>query len=441
MVVLVWGGCEDPAPERVRSHITGRIAAGASAIESNNDKGFRVLVVDVQGRSIDTLGQAQTAANGAFDLTVTAPDRGVYPLTIWGRDGERRLASTDYVVADGDSATLRVEVPLNGQSVQVRSDENTAFTAYRHTVAQHHRTLTKRLQTAAPDTNAMSRGVRQTSSMLWSLRETFPNTYASKLGAAGSLSLLAGWDDSLVVTRARDLSPSSPRYVETARTARRAAARTHGQQAALDLLDHFEARARTNAQRAGIQAVRVQAFIDSAQSEAALSAAQRLRNEYPGTKWAQWAANALYEVNTLLSGMEAPFFEARTVAGDSVSPRTLAGQPIVLEYFRPGNDLYHRQLRTRNALYRSTRSDSVAFVSVSVEADTLLYKAFVQGRSFPGRAVIAAGGMDDPLVRRFNIPEVPTRVLIDASGRIVGRYPGTAFFRFQEALVRLLHSP
>ena len=437
LAVLVWGGCGNPPPERVRSHITGRITASASSDYS----GFRVLVVDVQGRSIDTLGQTETVADGAFDLTVTAPGRGVYPLTIWGRNGERRLASTDYVVADGDSATLRVEVPLNGRPIQVRSDENMAFTAYRHTVAQHRRTLTKRLETAAPDTNAMSRGVRQTSSMLWSLQETFPNTYASKLGAAGSLSLLAGWDDSLVVARARNLPPSSPRYVETARIARRATARMHGQHAALDLLDRFEARARTDAQRAGVQAARVQAFIDSSQSEAALSAAQRLRNEYPDTKWARWAANALYEVNTLLSGMPAPPFEARTVAGDSVSLRTLAGHPIVLEYFRPGSDLYHRQLRTRNALYRSTRADSVAFVAVSVAADTLLYDAFVQGRPFPGRTVIAAGGMDDPLVRRFNIPEVPTRVLIDASGRIVGRYPGAAFFTFQEDLVHLLRSP
>jgi hypothetical protein len=411
------------------------------ATASATNSGFRVLVVNVQGRSIDTLGEAVTAADGGFDLTVTAPERGIYPLTIWGRDGKQRLASTDYVVADGDSATLRVEVPLHGRPIQVRSDENMALTAYRHTVAQHRRTLTRRLRTAATDTNALSRGVRQTSSMLWSLQETFPGTYASKLGAAESLSLLAGWDDSLVVARARELSPSSPRYVEVARSARRAAARRHGQQAALDLLNTFEVRARTDAQRAGIQAARVQVFIDSAQADAALSAAQRLRHEYPGTRWARWAERVLYEINNLLPGMKAPRVRARTVAGDSISLRQFAGRPVVLEYFRPGNDLYHRQLRTRNAIYRSTRADSIAFVSVSVAPDTLLYRAFVQGRAFPGHAVIARRGLDDPVVQAFNIAGVPTRVLIDSSGRIEGRYPGAAFFAFQEDLARLLRSP
>jgi hypothetical protein len=49
--------------------------------------------------------------------------------------------------------------------------------------------------------------------------------------------------------------------------------------------------------------------------------------------------------------------------------------------------------------------------------------------------------MDDPLVAAYNVADVPTRVLIDATGRIVGRYPGSAFFAFQEDLARLLRPP
>ena len=437
VLLVLMAGCGAEGPEQAQSHLLGRITTeGGSDFE-----GFQVLVVDVEGRSIDTLGRAVTASDGEFSLTVTAPERGVYPLMIWGRDGITRLASTDYVVVDGDSGTLRVDFPLEDRALQVRSDENTALRAYRNTIAQHRRTLVERLRAEAVDSNAISQGVRQTSSMLWSLQKTFPETYASQLGAAESLSLLAGWDDSLVVARAREVTPSSPRYVEVAQIAHRAAARLHGQSAALDLLDTFAAKAQDPAQHAGIQAVRIRMFIDSVEVDAALSAAHRLRNEYPDTKWADWAERVQYEINNLRRGMRAPDFEARTVDGDSISLLGFAGHPVVLEYFRPGSSLYQQQLATRNVMYERTRSDSVAFVSVCVSPDTLVYRAFAQEQSLPGAKVIAPKGMDDPLVAAYNIADVPARVLIDATGRIVGRYPGSAFFAFQEDLARLLRAP
>lgn len=436
LLLGTMAGCGGDGPEQVQSHLLGRITT-----ESGDDfGGFRVLVVDVEGRAIDTLGRAVTASDGAFDLTVTAPERGVYPLTIWGRDGRRPLTSTDYVVVDEDSGTLRAEFPLEDRSVQVRSDENRALRAYRNTIAQHRHVLVERLRTEAVDSNAISQGVRQTSSMLWNLRTTFPETYASQLGAAESLSLLAGWDDSLVVARARQVEGANPRYVEVAQIARRAAARLHGQRAALDLLDTFAARAQGPAQRAGIQAARIRLFIDSTEAEAALSAAQRLRNEYPDTEWADWAERVQYEIDNLREGMRAPLFEARTVQGGTISLLGLAGHPVVLEYFRPGNTLYQQQLATRNVMHEHTRPDSVTFVSISVSPDTLLYRAFAQNQPVPGRAVIASGGMDDALVTAYNVADVPTRVLIDATGRIVGRYPGSAFFTFQRDLARLLRA-
>lgn len=439
-ILLAGGlGCQSE-PEGVQSHLEGQVSVRSSVDSSGDYGGFRVLVVQAQGRSLDTLGQAVTGPAGRYEMTVTAPERGLYPLTIWGRQGRQRLASTDYVVADGDSATLEVELPLERQRLRVRSPENAALMAYQNTMAQHRRTLLRQVRGNTIDSTVMNRSVRQTTSILWSLRETFPGTYASQLGAAESLSLLAGWNDSLVIERARQIAPSNPRYVEAARIARRVQARLRGQDAALELLTDFETRAATGTQRAGIQSIRVRAFIDSLQSDAALSAAQTLKNEYPDTRWADWADRAMYEVNNLLPGTEAPDLEARTLEGDSLSLRALQGRPVVLEYFRPDNTLYARQLATRNALYRGTRADSVAFVSVSVDPDTLVHRAFTQNRAFPGHTVIAPGGLDGALARTFNVVRLPTRVLIDAEGRIVGRYPGTAFLALQEELARLLQN-
>jgi peroxiredoxin len=420
--------------------VEGRITVRSDIDATGDYSGFRVLVADANGRAIDTLGTATTDADGRFQMTVSAPERGIYPLMIWGRQGRQRLASTDYVVAEGDSATLTVELPLNGRRFFVRSPENAALSAYRNTMAQHRRTLVKRIRTDAADSTAASRSIRQTSSTLWNLQDTFPGTFASQLAATESLSLLSGWNDSLVVARAQMIEPSNPRFVEAAQIARRASARLQGQDAALELLDAFETRAQTNEQRAGVQTARVRAFIDSLQSEAALAAAQKLKNEYPNTKWADWADRATYEVNNLLPGKSAPSLAARTVPGDSISLQALRGRPVVLEYYRPGNDLFGRQLPTRNALYRATRADSVAFISISVEPDTLLHDAFTEDRAFPGHHVIAPGGLDDPLATTYNVARVPSRVLIDKEGRIVGRYSGAAFLGFQEDLTQLLES-
>lgn len=432
-------GCQEPEPESIRSYLEGTITGPVSLGGASGDpSGLRVLVVETQGRAVDTLGHAVTDSDGTFSMTVQAATRGVYPLMVWGPRGEKRLATTDYVVADGDSGTLTVEFPVQAQPVRVRSQENKALAAYRNTIAQHRRVLQERLRADTGSTNAMSRGVRQTSSMLWSLQNNFPETYASEFGAAESLSLLSGWDDSLIVERAQTIDPSSARYVDVACFAFDAKARLHSQFAALELLEEFESRALTDAQRAGLQSIRVRAFVDSHHTEAARSAAQDLRNEYPETKWAEWSKRIGHEITNLRSGSPAPSLQLRTMAGDSLSLRALRGRPVVLEYYRPGSEVYRRQLGTRKTLYRSTRADSVAFISISVEPDTLIYEAFARSRAFPGRQVIAPGGRDDPIVTAYNIAEIPTRVLIDSHGDLVGRYPDAAFFALQEDLAQLL---
>lgn len=433
---LLWGGCQ-PTETGVQSYLEGTITVRPEIDTTENYSGFRVLVAQGRGRTIDTLGSAVTDREGRFQMTVTAPERGIYPLVLWGRQGQERLGRTSYVVAPGDSGTLEVELPLE-RPLRVQSPENTALLGYRNTMAVHRQTLVQRLQEGSYDSNAIAQSVRQTSSVLWSLQDSYPGTYTSQLAAVESLSLLEGWNDSLVVSRAQQIEPSNPRYVEALRIARRASARLHGQQASLDLINDFEARAATEQQRAGVQAARVRAFIDSLQEEAALSAAQRLKSEHPNTSWAEWADQAMYEARNLLPGMEAPNLEVQTLEGDSLTLGDLWGGPVVLEYYRPGNEVFTRQLPSRNALHEATRSHAVTFLSISLEPDTILNQAFLNNRSLPGHHVIAPEGEEDPLVQRYNVAEIPTRFLIDADGNIVGRYGGSSFLGLQEDLTRLV---
>lgn len=429
--------CQQPVPQ-VQSYLEGRIAVAPRVDTLDDHGGFRVLVMRAQGRRVDTLGVATTDPDGRFGMTVTAPERGIYPLTLWAPQGERRLATTDYVVAPGDSGTLNARLPLEQQSLRVDSPENSTLRGYANAMSAYRRMWTRQLKEEASHSNTLIQSVRLTSSVLWSLWEESPGTYAGQLAAVRSLSLLEGWNDSLVAARAQKIESANPRYVDAVRTARRAKARIHGHQAALDLLDQFEARAETGPQTAGVRAVRIQTFLDSLQTEAALSAAQRLRSDYPETKWATWAGRTRYEAQHLMPGMTAPNLAVRTLNGDSLSLRALRGRPILLEYYQPGGTAYAQQLPIRNKLHDATRPDSVSFISISIEPDTIVNRVFLKNRQLSGHRVIAPQGREDPMVERYNVVDVPTWFLIDADGRIVAQYQNDVLLPLQLDLTRVL---
>jgi len=436
LVVLI-GACQQPDPS-VQSYLEGRVVVDSDARSADEYGDFRVLVLRPDARQVDTLGYARTDQDGHFRMRITAPHRGIYSLSLWNRKGRTPLASTDYVVAPGDSATLQVELPLDQRSLRPESPENLALRSYRNVMAMHRRMLTRRLETDAYGFNVLVQNVRLTSSTLWSLQDRYPRTYAGQLAAVESLALLEGWNDSLVVARTRKIDPSTPHHAGAVRIARRAEARRHGHQAALDLLDTFEAQASQPQHQAGVEAARIQAFLDSMQVEAALSAAQQLRAEHSNSQWATWARRIQQEANRLQPGMTAPNLTFRTLDGDTRSLQELRGHPVVLEYYRPGTDLYKLKRPLRNALHEATRPDSVAFVSISLDPDSLANRAFLQNRHLPGHHVIAPHGSEDPLATRYNVVHVPTWVLIDGAGKIVDQYQASDFPTLRQHLIGLL---
>jgi len=416
----------------VQSHLQGRITVSAEVDSIPNYQGFEVLVLrQTPEGNVDTLGYDVTNREGAFSTDVFAPDAGIYPLIVRRRG--TTVASTEYIVSESDSAEVAMELPLR-RPITIRSTENSAWTAYQNTMALHRQALIENLQdtTQSGTGTAMEARVRQTAQVLWSMRRTYTGTLGAAQSAAESIALLEGWNDSLVVARANQIEPANPRFVEVARAARRAEARRGGQDAALDLLRRFQQRAASTNQKAALQAEIVRAHADSLAREDALAAARTLAQDYPDTPWSEWAARAEYEVNNLLPGMTAPVFEATTWDGASLALTDLRGQPVVVEFYQPSNELYRGQLATRKALYEAARAVDLRMISVSLQPDTLLNEAFFEGRDLPGTHVVATEELGRELVKKYNIGSLPTRLLIDADGRIVDKYVGSAFARLQE---------
>lgn len=419
----------------VQTHLQGRITVNAAVDSTQDYAGFEVLVVQraPEGR-VDTLGYAVTDESGAFATDVFVPARGMYSLLVRRRG--TTVAAAEYVAAEGDSARVEMELPPR-RPITIRSTENAAWAAYQNTMALHRQRLLQGLQDST-EVGSAGAQIQQTAEVLWSLRTTYPGTLGAAQSAAESISLLEGWNDALAVARARQLDPANPRFVEGMRAARRAEARRSGQAAALALLRDARQKVTLPGRKAALQAEIVRAHIDSLEQEEALTAARELGQAYPDTPWSAWANRAEYEVENLLPGMPVPAFEGTTWTGEPFSLDALRGRPVVLELYRPSNELYRGQLSTRKALYDATRAAELRLVSVSLQPDTLLNEAFFEGRDLPGTHVVATQELARELVRTYNIAALPTRFLIDAEGNIVDQYVGSAFAALQEDARRLV---
>ena len=432
VILLVLSACSDesstPAePAGVTSHLAGTFSVDAAVDSVADYSGFEVLVAvrDTTG-ALDTLGYAETDRTGRFAMTVKAPDRGVYPLLVRRRG--QTLAVDELAVAQGDSATVRAVFPVGNRPLRIRSAENAAWLAYRNAKAQYNTTLAQLVQSGAYDDAQAAQNVQQTAAILWSLRTTFPSTVGSDVASAEAVALLAGWDDSLAVERAREIEARNPSFAQAARVARQATARHAGQDAALAELEAFAARAETDEARAAIQSEVVMAYADSLARDEALAAARALAADFPGTTWAGWAERAIYELETLAPGQEAPDFTVQTAAGAPLALADLLGQVTILEFYAPGNAAFLRDVPARNALAEAAAGAPFAIVSYSLQPDTLINEAFLDGQPLPGVHVFAPDdqGYQSALPRLYNVNALPTRYLIDRDGRIVGKYVGGA---------------
>ena len=420
----------------VRSHLSGRLTVSADVDSVADYRGFEVLVaLDNQGQP-DTLGYAETDSAGAFQLDVTAPTRGIYAIVISRRGQILKLG--ELAVADGDSATLDATFPMGNRRLRLRSPENAAWAAYQNTKAQHNNNLLALIQGGQYDENGVRNHVEQTTMIFWNMRSTFPNTMGGEVASAEAVIMLGGWNDSLALARAREISPQNINFADVGRAARQAQARIAGQEAALQLVRDFQARADEDEERAQLQSEIVLAHMDSLQHGEALAAAQELAATYPGSPWARWADRAVYELENLLPGMAAPAFAVRTATGDSLALESLRGRVVLLEFYRPQDEVYQREFEARNALAEVAGEDSLSLVSISLEPDTLLNEAFLEGRDAPGFHAFAPDAQENMLVRTYNVNVLPTRFLIDFDGNIVGKYVGGTMAALREDILELL---
>ncbi|MDX1429221.1 MAG: hypothetical protein R3282_02985, partial [Rhodothermales bacterium] len=259
---------------------------------------------------------------------------------------------------------------------------------------------------------------------LWNLRGQFPGTIGAEIASAESVLMLEGIDDSLAIARAGNLDANASGFDEVARAVRRAESRLRGLDAAIDTLRSYERSANASDRKAAITSEIVLALVDSGRVDEALQEARRLASTYEGTEWASWAEQATYELQSLMPGMEAPPITARTWSGATFALETDGTGTVVLEFFRPGESAFLREVAVRDSLVRAMVGRGIKYVSISVEPDSVINEAFFESRGGPDVRIALSGGLEDSVAQAYNVRVVPRRFLLN-NGTIVGKYSGT----------------
>lgn len=437
---LLLNGCgkkerEDPT---INSYFQGRLTVDPAVDSVADYREFEIVVGQSGPDGLDTLGYAVTDSTGYFAMDVVAPQKGIYPILISRRGVILRM--DEIALAGGDTATLNATFPLGNRLLRINSKENAAVMAYKNTIALHNQMLRELVAASESyDVGEVGRIVGQSATILWSLRENFPNTLGGELAAAHSVELLGGWNDSLAVERAQLIEPDNPRFIEVARTARQATARLQGPEAGIALLRSYIERVTDPDVKAALHVELVAAYMDNGQTEEATQAADEIVSGFPGTRWADWAQRAVYDFENLMPGTLAPSFSIRTWEGSTFALDSLRGHIVLLEFYRPEDPSYQNEVAVRNALYQVAGSQPFEIVSISMQPDYEINEAFYDGRQFPGIRAIApiAPRVGDDVVALYNIHTLPRRFLIDQNGEIYGRYDGYAINAVVEDVARI----
>ena len=419
--------------DEITSYVDGQITLSTEVDTVADFSGFEVLIGKVVDNALDTLALTETDEEGFFGMDVTVPKADVYSLVI-ARNGAI-LKVDEMVVAQDDSANIKMKFPFGNRPVLVRSHENAALLGYKNTMTLYDQDIKKYALSGTATNDDYNRLMSQTTEMLWNLRESNPGTIASRLATAQSIMLLEGWNDSLAVARTKVVDKDSDIFGPLIGFARRAKMRTSGPEEAVSLMNELKEGVTNSDNLVILQSELVLALRDAGKFDEALDEARALKMEYAtDTTWIEWADNAIYDLEYLGPGMPAPEFDAIDVDGAQINLDVFKGKPLVLEFYAPGSR-FEEDLFLRNQLYRASGdSPSFEILSFSLQPDSLLNEAFFDGRDIPGRHVFLPDGGDAKILDAYNVIVLPTRFLIDPDSKIVGKYVlGNGMRALQEA--------
>ncbi|MEX0686046.1 MAG: hypothetical protein WD267_12070 [Balneolales bacterium] len=414
--------CNQDADGQVelRTLVSGSFTAG-DGLQSDDPGGYQIIIVDRSNEPVDTVYHAVTDDAGNFASEAIFARNGEYPIYI--QKGSRVIDSFTLILAQSDTVNITGELPDIGETRAITSYENNANRTLRRLDTQYYR-IVNLINAGAVEDNEVQGLINTWADLYWSLRTDFPNTVASSRATHKSFEVLEGWEPEKTLARLN--SDHSDPILQEASVYFGTIAKIdlEGLDSTLDYLDKLDERISRDDYKRIISMNKVELLYDSLRVDEAREMLTLYDDRFRNTPDSSWASRMYYELYNLAPGLTVPDFKLSTEDQGEVSSESLLGSPYLLEVVELSSRQYQSIHPTLIQLIESYSDSGLKMISIPMEHSIITIGAFYDERPKPWAVSASRAYESANLIEKFNINQLPTRLLVDAEGNIIRKYIG-----------------
>jgi hypothetical protein len=438
-VLLIFACSREEAGVEVEktAHVTGSFSVDESLDDSGDYSGITLLAtVRVDENRIDTLFHAVTDSAGNFSGNAVIEESDVYSVVV--SRNRNTFGILNLIFSDGDTINIAGSLPDLNESLEISSIENDVFQTLER-VENNFSRIANFINAGMISQDSIHIEIEKWSDIYWQLFDEYPGTHAAQLAGESAISLLRGWNDSLMVHRKGQLLERYNRVTSgTRNTLVEYYAETNGLNSALHFIDDLKNRSPRSSDLIELDIQRIELLYDSARTTEASRYLDEFRGNYAENELAMnWAESISYDLEFLAPGSPFPELSFQLTQGDSIHTADLAGQPFLLEITRFDNTLYQQQYDRTIAIFQIYRNYELEIITVPLGSSEVMLNAFFEERSKLWPVVQPDSFDADELIELLNLNRVPTRFLVNSDGTIIRRYIGNEYDDVVRGLQRI----
>lgn len=410
------------SPELNKTVVKGTITITDSLDASDDYSGIGVTLInrDSAENEADTLLDLTSDRSGYFEGLVQFPQKKTYELG-FSRDGAK-LGTVGAILAENDTLNIAGELPDLENTLTLQSREHDALKTLNRVENSFQRVSSFIRGGAIPDSMLVLE-FDKWSNLYWEVFEKNKNTLASYLAAEQSAWLLSGWDDERMLKRIDQALPAEPIISVAMKLGTPYIAKSKGFEAASNYLDSLSQITTNESLQEAILRDKIKMYFDSSRVKEAKSLLNNYENEYAEKANSQeWAKRIRYDLNYLAPGVSAPEFTFVTADGDSINKEMLNGQVYILEISPLANKEYQADLDRTVVIHEIYKNYGLKIFTIPLDQSEITVNAFFEERRKVWPIAKLGSFNVQEIIEKFNITQVPTRLLIDKDGALIRKY-------------------
>jgi hypothetical protein len=427
---------EEVEAERT-AHVSGKITVDDTLDSSGDYSGIHLLsTIRVDENRIDTLFHAITDSTGNFYGTAFIDQDDIYTIVV--SRNQNTFGIINLIFAEDDTVSITGRLPDLNTSLEVSSRENDVLQSLER-VENNFSRIVNFINAGAVPQDSIHIEIEKWSDIYWQLFDENSGLYAAQLAGESAVSILRGWNDSLMVQRKSELLEQYNRVTTGTRlTLVEFYAETNGLRRALEFIDELKNRTPRTSDHMQLDIERIELLYDSARTTEATRNLEQFRETYSDNSIAMdWAESISYDLEFLAPGSPFPELSFTLTDGSVISTADLQGKPFLLEITRFDNTLYQQQYDRTVAIYQIYRNYELEIITVPIESSEVMLNAFFEERSKLWNVVQPDSFEANELIELLNLNRVPTRFLVNNDGTIIRRYIGNEYEDVVRGLQRI----